>query len=457
MNQQLNGRMAIMKEKKICVEGSHEGHFFEIVLSEVMESGYLQETDIERIQIEFIEVWKKQIEAFNRGRSSSITETNAKKLLESIYCTLGFRLRVLEDLDESILLFQQKGIEALFREGQELIKERFDQLKEQYQLLKSWLLPTENRAYRDTYDEGLEPFFISYSAEFESQECPADIDYPLSNDKMEKVGIDYMVDYIEKSLLEHSLCQKFKSEEIESLLERYHKGYRELLINIFELVLMNAIGRLIIERDLDSLALGELEVEEIEKKLEILSTPLLRKLLLDKAMEVLERLDLATVEMQAYTAKTIEKYVVRIEVALEDEMLDTIFITSKKKEIQTIKYVAGKKLEDRAFKALTEEIRVCENTEDKIKWIKEQVRHIEDLRDVLEADCLFDEEYTKVYESLEDVEIALLLNTLRIDMNDVMDVEINRQWFDDLKNYLMQMPRKRQETIREVAQRMELS
>ena len=71
---------------------------------------------------------------------------------------------------------------------------------------------------------------------------------------MEKVGIDYMTDYIEKSLLEHSLCLKFK-EEIEAILEGFHKGYRDLLVNIFELVLMNAIGRLILKKDLSSLYL----------------------------------------------------------------------------------------------------------------------------------------------------------------------------------------------------------
>lgn len=45
------------------------------------------------------------------------------------------------------------------------------------------------------------------------------------------------------------------------------------------------------------------------------------------------------------------------------------------------------------FKALTEEIRSYKQGEDKVKWIQEKVRHVEDLKDLLEADCLFEEEW----------------------------------------------------------------
>lgn len=456
MKQGLNKTMELVPEKKICVEGKHEGHLFEIVLSEVMEKGYLQETDMQRIQIELIEIWKKLIEGFNNGRSSSIQETNAKRLLESIYCTLGYRFSVLEDLDKSITLLQEKSMKVLFEEGQSLIKQRFELLKEEYETLKAVLLPTENIAYRDTYDEGLAPFFTSYSPKYESQECAANIDYPLSNDRMEKVGISYMVDYIEKSLMEHSLLNKFDSKEIEVILEGYHKGYRDLLINIFELVLMNAIGRLIIEKDLSHITLETLEIEQIEKVIEILPNPLLKKLLMDKGMEVLNQLGLTSAKIKAYTAQTIQKYVTRIEVALADEVLDTIFIACKSEGKNEIKYTGGAKLEDKAFKVITEEIRACEKVEDKVQYIRENIHHVEDLKDILEADCIFDMEYEKVYESLEDMEIALLLSSIRIDMNDVVEIEIDRDWFEHLRKYLKQLPVTRQEKIKQLSEEITL-
>ena len=132
MLQMNRGKMELTKEKQICIEGKHEGHFFEIVLSEVTEKGYLKEADMERIQIEMIQLWKQQIEAFNNGRSYSITEANAKRLLESMYFTLGFRFQALEDLDDSITLLKEKSVGELFEEGQSLIKQQFERLKEYF-------------------------------------------------------------------------------------------------------------------------------------------------------------------------------------------------------------------------------------------------------------------------------------------------------------------------------------
>lgn len=440
----------LIKQKKINVEGKHEGHFFENVLTDIVEKTYLKPEDMQRIQVELVSLWREQIEAYNKGKSSSITEKKAKSLLESIYHTLGFKLRSLKDLDESIQLLQYGKIKDLFKEGQSLIRDRFKILKMQYEDLHAHLMETDNIAYRDTYDVGLAPFFKYYDWEFESQECPCSIDYPLSNDPMELVGIEYMISYIEKSLLEHALCLKFKPQEIKVLLEGYHLGYREININIFELVLMNLVGRLMVGKEINQLELEEEDVEAIEKQLEILPTPLLEKGLKDKAMEVLERLDLISLEMKVYAMQTVSKYVPRVELVIEEEALDTVFIIDQHKKANRIEYQGGKRLDHQTFKQLTEEIRDCKDVQGKIKWIKEKVEHVEDLKDILEADCIFDEEYLEIYKSLEDVEIALLLNLLRVDENDCLEMELEEEWFCYLKQYIQELSKERQQAIKTV-------
>ena len=163
-------KMEFVKQHKICIEGQHEGHFFENVFSQIVEKGYITQETVQRIQLEMVNLWMEQIEDFNAGKSSSIEEKKAKSLMESIYHTLGFRLKSLKDLDESIDLLKNQSIKSLFQEGQELIQNRYQQLKEEYSTLKSHLIPTENIAYRDTYDKGLAPFFKFYSPKFESHE-----------------------------------------------------------------------------------------------------------------------------------------------------------------------------------------------------------------------------------------------------------------------------------------------
>lgn len=454
MGNDSGNREGLIKKQKICVEGQHEGHFFENVFSQIVENGYITEETLQRIQVEMVNLWTEQIEAYNAGKSSSIEEKKAKSLMESVYQTLGFRLKALEDLDDSIELIQSQSIKSLFEEGQKLIENRYQKLKEEYKLLQTRLLPTENIAYRDTYDEGLAPFFKFYSPKFESHECPCSIDYPLSNDRMEAVGIDCMVDYIEKSLMEHDLCIKFQPEEIEALLEGYHKGYRDLLINIFDLVLMNVIGRLIVGKDEKGLLLEYEDLKKLEKKLEILPTASLEKLLKDKGLEVLEKFNLTSLKMRAYTLQTIGKFVSRVEVGLEEDELDKVFIAAKDEYAQKVEYVGGNRLKDDDFKTLTEEIRDCRAVQDKLYWIKQKVEHAEDLRDILEADCIFEDEYIEIYKSFEDIEIAMLWALCRVDDYDMSEVEIDKEWFEYLKQCLNQMPQERREAILEMSHKI---
>ncbi len=444
----------LIKKQKICVEGQNEAHFFENVFTQIVEKGYITQETLQRIQVELLNLWTEQIEAYNAGKSSSIQEKKAKSLMESIYETLGFRLKALEDLDDSIALIQSHSIKSLFEEGQELIENRYQKLKEEYKILQARLLPTENIAYRDTYDEGLAPFFKFYSPKFESHECPCSIDYPLSNDRMEAVGIDCMVDYIEKSLMEHDLCIKFKPEEIEALLEGYHKGYRDLLINIFDLVLMNVIGRLIVGKDEKGLLLEPEDLKKLEQTLEILPTASLEKLFKDKALEILEKFNLTSLKMKTYTFQTIGKFVPRVEVGLEEDNLDKVFIVAKDEYMEKLEYAGGNRLADSEFKTLTEEIRECKTVKDKLYWIQQKVEHAEDLRDILEADCIFEEEYIEIYKSFEDVEIAMLWALCRVDDHDMSEVEVDKEWFNYLKQYLNEMPQERRESILELSHKI---
>ena len=456
MNSSGERKQDIIKPQKIRLEGMNGGRLFESVMTCIMEKHYISEEMIGDIQLQTVNCLMEQIELYNAGRSSSISEVKAKKLMESLYATLSFRLEQLRDIDDSITLIQEKPIKELFKEGQEMIKKRFEKLKEEYALLKTQLLPTENKAYRDTYDKGIEPFFESFDIRFECQDAPNSIDYPLSNDKMDKIGIDYMVDYIEKSLLEHRLCWKFNPDEIEQLAKAYHQGADELLINFFDLVLMNAIGRLLVEKDLSSLMLETKDLERIEAELEILPTEILDRKIQTMGMECLRQLDLVDEKMASYVTQTIQKFTPRIEVALGDEILDKIFLVVNPDHSKYIEYRSGEKMSDEAFKALTEEIREAKSIEDKIKWIKEEIHNVEDLRDVLEADCLFEEEFDKVYESLEEIELALLISLNRVDNWGILELDEKeeREWVRRLRDYLTQLPKKKEAMIYEAADKI---
>lgn len=438
-------------------ESIDEGHFFEHLLSVIIEKEYLSTEEIQSLQLQLVNLWTLQIEAYNGGKSSSIPKKQAEKLMQSIYFTLGFYLRRLKDLDESIALMKSSPLKELFEKGQRLIKEEVENTREAFERFKLGLLPTQNIAYQDTYSKGLSAFFTLYNLKFESQECPCSIDYPLSNDDMKQVGAEYMISYIEKSTLEHSLCLKFSFTEIEGLLKAYHEGYEHLLINIYELVLINAIGRILLGKSLDSLKLEEGEVQLLESQLSMQTNEVLGQVLQESARECLKHLDLLSPEMNHYVYQTVSKFIPHVKVALKQGTLGQIFISEGEEVNQKITYLGSEKLEDEVFKVLTEEIRSCKQVEDKVKWIQEKVRHVEDLKDILEADCLFEEEYKVVYEALSDLEIALLLSLTVVDGFDRISLadESEEEWQIALDAYLMMQKEDRRLEILEFAKRIE--
>ena len=123
MNSSGERKQDIIKPQKIRLEGMNGGRLFESVMTCIMEKHYISEEMIGDIQLQTVNCLMEQIELYNAGRSSSISEVKAKKLMESLYATLSFRLEQLRDIDDSITLIQEKPIKELFKEGQEMIKE----------------------------------------------------------------------------------------------------------------------------------------------------------------------------------------------------------------------------------------------------------------------------------------------------------------------------------------------
>ena len=448
----------LQRQARLQKEGIDESHFFEHLLSIIVEKNYLSAEEVKSIQFQLVSLFTSQMEAYNAGKSSSMPKKQAERLMQSIYFTLGFYFKRLMDLDETITLMKSSPIKELFEKGQGLIKEEVENIQYVFEELKTELLPVENIAYQDTYRGGLNPFFKLYNLKYESHEIPASIDYPLSNDDMKQIGAEYISSYIEKSVLEHNLCLKFPFAEIEELLKSYHEGYKHLLINIYELVLMNAIGRILLGKSLDSLRIEKEEIHLLEGQLRIQTDEGLDQILQEGAKECLQRLDLLSPEMNDYIHQTVSKFIPHVKEALKQGILGQIFIAVGEEVNQKITYLGSEKLEDEVFKVLTEEIRSCKQVGDKVKWIKEKIRNVEDLKDLLEADCIFEKEYKAVYEALSDIEIALLLS-LTIEScfePTLLEHQTNeREWQKALNDYLMVQKEDRRLEILELAKRIE--
>ena len=97
---------------------------------------------------------------------------------------------------------------------------------------------------------------------------------------------------------------------------------------------------------------------------------------------------------------------------LKTDGLSHLFLsTAEDTENQLIRFEDKTQLSNSSFRILAEEIRECRSVSDKIVLLNRESLSMKDLVDLLEGDCFFQEEYFAVFQSMEEIRMALPYKT----------------------------------------------
>lgn len=271
---------------------------------------------------------------------------------------------------------------------------------------------------------------------------------------MKFIGIEYVYNYLYDLSLENKFCNKFDIGEINKLLKGYDKKCELLLINIFELVLINSLGLIICNKDLSSLNINNLDRKIIKNRLEKLSIDELNAELIKDAEICLEILEIKNTELMTYIKKGILNIALLINERIKLNKLETVFISFNEEESnEIIEYTDGIRMANSKFKKLTEEIRECSLVEDKILLIKNNIKSLEDLVDMLNADCLFGDEYIIFFKSLSKMEIVLLSKYIS-DLS--FEYEYEKDLYVEFNKYILSLRKEEQREISELKEKINL-
>ncbi len=145
----------------------------------------------------------------------------------------------------------------MYNEGKLILQDKFENTRKLYEKTIENKLDVEIIAYNDTLLDGIEAFFVNYDIEFEPHEVPGSIDYPLAFDDWNVQGLNYIRNYLNNINIENRICNYFEQSSITNLLEQYgqmyHINYKDLLINVFELTITNAVFSIITNKDYKTL------------------------------------------------------------------------------------------------------------------------------------------------------------------------------------------------------------
>ncbi len=329
-----------------------EGEFMEeqdlsIMVLSGLHDEMLTDEEIMSIQGRLLALLGKRTGLYTMGDSSSVPIETAEELFRSICFTIDLLLKsdydtsgIIETGNEGDVnaigamnkLLECDDLDALLKDGQKKIQRLVEIGKWRLRKAKESALPVDNISYQDTI-RSIEGFFKKYDIQFFAHEIPCGIDYQLCHAVPEELqGIKYINEYLRRIIGENRFCKRFDSEKVIKLLEACCPDYRELLINIYEPVAVNALGIALLDDNVTCSAVTGLDITENDRKclLELFQQWDERELvknLCHAAVKVCNALHVSNATDLEYLETTAESLCPRILAALPTQRLDGIFMS----------------------------------------------------------------------------------------------------------------------------------
>ncbi len=233
----------------------NEEHYFQSLLEQAFDKELLNGGDIERSQYECLSLLAKKIERHTIGESSSVRVETAQSIMESILFTVSLWLKTFKNPDDALAELLTEGIDAIYQKGRIQIDTMLAAAKELHQKLE--LIETNNVFYRATLQDAIAGFFKLYRPDYAAHEIHITADYPLFNPLPNLLGIEFICAYLEAAAYENQFCSYFSANDIHRLLCGYEKDYEDMPINIYEQVVLTAIGCILTKAELYGLRISD--------------------------------------------------------------------------------------------------------------------------------------------------------------------------------------------------------
>lgn len=380
------------------------------LLKESIKQNLIKEEGLQSIYIQIKDLFIKRAERFTLGDSSSLPEETATDLLNSITYTIGIELQSFTNLKEQIQILISKSINSIFYNGLEKVKKMLKQAKLYYLQTKKHMLRIGVIAYNDTLFDGLEEFFKNYDCDFLSHHTPGYIDYPLAYDKMDSIGVQYVITYLKKIYVENIICKSIDHGDLIKILKNYDKNYSVLLFNIFKVVVHNTIGCIIINRNPNKILLEENDCKGIYKRLSLYTESDYINIHHETVNFLLSKGLNNDSFSKDYINSIIFDVLEHLKIYIKYKDNYSFFVFDNNSSYNKMKFIDNECLDDSDFRDLLDEILSLRYTQDKIKMLNDNCRSIRDLIDLLNNDIFYKDEYFVYFSTLNIKSISLLLS-----------------------------------------------
>jgi hypothetical protein len=398
----------IEKQFHINKQKLNEEFYFISLIEEASSIGMIDEEEVENIQYQCLELLTCKIEKLNHGESSSVRVETAEKIMISSLYTIGIWLKTMTT-DEALKEIKRTKISLLYDKGRKRIDTKLNSARYIHMMVLKNLLKTENYTYNATLKEGIRGFFKIYNPDYEAHEIRITADYPLSIPISNLAGIEFILKYLENVYYENMFCAYFSPADIEHLMLGYSEDYKNLVINIYDIVFAAAIGCKIAGKKAIDLNLTKIQLKVAKDILSGKSEEEIRQLVIESNIDLQMELNINNNNLKEYMQDSLAKVVSALINSAKTNTFESVFISKKFPELNNkFKFDYGIKMEDEFYRSIVEEIVQCRYLSDKLMIIKNKITSMADMDDLLLEDGLLENEINAVLQMLDMIEISAL-------------------------------------------------
>lgn len=385
------------------------------LLKQSYAAGLVDEGTINRFQMQTQDILKDLILQYTNGESSSVKVETAEKILISILYCIDAYTTDFKNPEDALEVIKTEDFKKIYFKGYKYVKQCVKDCRIKYKDMLEKKLDIPLFTYNDTLDSGLSNFFKIYDIKFNAHDTMSSIDYPLVFDDMNIRGVFYIRNYLNNIDIENYFCSFFSTLEIKKIIKFYGQLHginpKDLYSNVFEIVVNNSIFSVLSGKSAKNLIISDSQYSYLCERFKYLQPNGLQKTVEIAICKMLESLSCTSIEAKLYLKRYKKLLVQRILNAVECEDFKYLIIKNCDKENKhnNMQFKEGNRMDDKSFRSMINSVFEASALSNKINIIRSNVKSLGDFIDVLNLECLFQDEYLALYSDMEDLEIAMLI------------------------------------------------
>lgn len=412
-------------------------YYFQSLIEQACYCGLLSEKELSAVQTDLLVILAEQTDKWSRGESSSIPTEKAQDIMTSILFVIGIQLKSYQTPEQAVDILKSEPLKLLFENGLKLVHQKMAVSRHLQKSILDHLLDTPNVYYRSTIADAINGFFKLYRPQFAAHEIHITADYPVFIGRPELDGIEFIEKYLRCIQAENAFCVCFAPQDIHHLLCGLTPDYRNVPLNIFEPVLLSALGLMVQERNPKRLDLTKHDISFLYRLFSGQSEKEVQSCLKKALFCLNEKIDLPQIFIR-YASLCIPKLTATILNAVKMKTLDKVFLIPAYPEQEPqIIFSYGDRMNDHAYQKLVERILQTDSSEEKIALILHEIHFLTDLLDILSDTELYPDELDLLINQFPLPVFAMLLSQYPND--DFLDRESERLLFTTLQKRKQQL------------------